>query len=106
MAFVRKNDMVLVIAGKERGKRGRVLSVFPKEGRLFVEKLNIIKRHQRPTQKQKQGGIIEKEGPIHVSNVMLVCRRCDKPTSVSYSFLEGGKKVRMCKKCGEVIDRA
>lgn len=105
MAFIRKNDTVMVIAGKEKGKKGRVLAVYPKKGRIIVEKLNIIKRHQRPTQKQKQGGIIEKEGPIHISNVMLLCGRCDKPTRVSYSILEGGKKIRMCKKCGEAIDR-
>jgi len=95
----------MVIAGKEKGKKGRVLAVYPEEGRIIVEKLNIIKRHQRPTQKQRQGGIIEREGPIHISNVMLLCGRCDRPTRVSYSVLEGGKKIRMCKRCGEAIDR-
>lgn len=105
MASIRKNDNVIVIAGKDKGKKGRVLAVHPDEARVIVEKLNIIKRHQKPTQKQKQGGIIEKEGPIHISNVMLVCARCDKPTRVSYNILETGKKIRMCKKCGEAIDR-
>lgn len=105
MASIRKNDAVMVIAGKEKGKKGRVLTVYPEKGRVIVEKLNIIKRHQKPTQKQKQGGIVEKEGSIHISNVMLLCGRCDKTTRVSYSILEGGKKIRVCKRCGEAIDR-
>lgn len=105
MASIRKNDTVMVIAGKDKGKKGRVLSVYPGEGRIIVEKLNIIKKHQRPTQKQKQGGIVEKEGPMHISNVMLLCGKCDRPTRVSIKTLEGGKKIRVCKKCGEVIDR-
>ncbi len=105
MASVRKNDTVMVIAGKDKGKKGRVLSVYPERGRVIVEKLNMIKKHQRPTQKQKQGGIIEKEGSIHISNVMLLCGRCEKLTRVSFKILEGGKKIRVCKKCGEAIDR-
>jgi large subunit ribosomal protein L24 len=105
VASIRKKDMVVVIAGKEKGKKGRILAVYPDKDRVIVEKLNIIKRHQKPTQKQKQGGIIEKEGSIHISNIMLLCGRCDKPTRVSYSILETGTKVRMCKKCGEAIDK-
>jgi len=105
LASIRKNDNIIVIAGKEKGKKGRVLAVYPDKGRVIVEKLNIIKKHQRPTQKQKQGGIVDKEAPIHVSNIMLLCGRCDKPTRVSYNILETGKRVRMCKKCGEAIDR-
>ncbi|MEK6692529.1 MAG: 50S ribosomal protein L24 [Nitrospirota bacterium] len=105
MASVRKNDSVMVITGKDKGKKGRVLSVYPERGRVIVEKLNMIKKHQKPTQKQKQGGIIEKEGSIHISNVMLLCGRCEKPTRVSFNILEGGKKIRVCKRCGEAIDR-
>ncbi|MEK6690040.1 MAG: 50S ribosomal protein L24 [Nitrospirota bacterium] len=105
LASIRKNDTVMVIAGKEKGKKGRILSVNPGKGRVIVEKLNIIKKHQRPTQKQKQGGIVEKEGSINISNIMLICGRCEKPTRVAYNILEGGKKVRVCKNCGEAIDK-
>jgi len=106
MANIKKNDTVMVIAGKEKGKKGRVFRVMPQEERLLVEKLNIVKRHTRPSATNRQGGIIEKEAPINVSNVMVVCSKCDKPTRVSHSFLEGGaKKVRVCKKCGEPMDK-
>jgi len=101
---IKKNDRVMVISGDEAGKRGRVLTVFPGEGRLLVEKLNIIKRHMKPSKKYSQGGIIEKEAPIHRSNVMLICPKCDKPTRIEVKILEGGKKVRSCKKCKEVMD--
>ncbi|MEW6410394.1 MAG: 50S ribosomal protein L24 [Nitrospirota bacterium] len=101
---IKKNDTVVVIAGKEKGKKGRVLTVFPRKERIIVEKLNIIKRHMRPTPKYKQGGIIEKEGTIHISNVMLICNKCDKPTRIGVRYLEDGEKVRVCKKCGENID--
>jgi len=102
---IKKNDTVKVISGKEKGKKGRVFKVMPDDGRVLVEKLNIIKRHTRPTAVNRQGGIIEREAPMNVSNVMLVCNKCDKPTRVSHSFLEGGKKVRVCKKCGEPMDK-
>lgn len=104
-AHVRRGDTVLVIAGKERGKRGKVLVVLPGKGRVIVEKINMIKRHQRPTQKLRQGGIIEREGPVHLSNVMVVCGKCDRPTRTRIQLLAEGKRARACKRCGEIIDR-
>lgn len=101
---VKKEDTVLVIAGKEKGKKGRVLSVLPSEEKVIIEKVNIIKRHMKPSRKYTQGGIIEKEAPIHISNVMLLCPKCNKPTRIGNRLLESGKKVRVCKKCQEVID--
>jgi large subunit ribosomal protein L24 len=105
-AHVRKGDTVMVVAGKERGKRGKVLRVIPEKSRVIVEKVNMIKRHQRPTQKLRQGGIIEREGPIHLSNVMLVDPRGDRPTRVGVRMLADGKKVRVARKSGEIIDKA
>ena len=103
---VRKNDNVLVIAGKEKGKRGKVLFVLPDRQRVVVERVNFIKRHQRPTQKVCQGGIIEREGSLHVSNVMLVCGKCDKPTRTGRQVLADGRRVRVCRRCGETLDKA
>lgn len=100
---VKKGDTVLVLAGKYKGKKGKVLAAFPKKQRVLVEGVNIVKRHTRPTPRLPQGGIIEKEAPIHASNVMLVCTKCDKPTRVAKKFLEDGRKVRVCKRCGEEI---
>ncbi|HDD43954.1 MAG TPA: 50S ribosomal protein L24 [Candidatus Desulfofervidus auxilii] len=102
---VKKNDKVMVIAGKEKGKIGRVLRVFPKTQRVIVEKVNIVKRHTPPSPTTGQGGIIEKEAPIHVSNVMIMCDKCMNPTRVGRKILEDGRKVRYCKKCGELIDK-
>ncbi len=102
---IKKNDTILVITGKEKGKKGRVLSVSPLKDQLLIEKVNIIKRHMKPTRKYTQGGIIEKEAPLHISNVMLVCPKCSKPTRIGNSLLQDGSKVRMCKKCREVIDQ-
>jgi len=101
---VKKNDLVEVIAGKERGKRGKVLRVLPEEQRLIVEKVNMIKRHTRPGGVTRQGGIVEKEGKIHLSNVMVVCHRCDGPVRVAKRVLEDGKRVRACRKCGEMLE--
>jgi large subunit ribosomal protein L24 len=100
---VRKDDFVEVIAGKDKAKRGKVLRVYPEEGRILVEKVNMIKRHMRPSRLTQQGGIIEREGKIHVSNVMLVCTRCDRPVRVGRKVLENGKKVRVCRRCGEIV---
>lgn len=100
---IRKGDSVLVITGKDAGKKGKVLAVLPKEDRVIVEGVNIMKRHSRPTRKMPQGGIVEKEAPIHASNVMLLCTKCHQPTRVARRILEDGRKVRACKKCGEVI---
>ncbi len=105
VAHVRRGDTVLVIAGKERGKRGKVLIVLPGKGRVIVEKVNMIKRHQRPTQKLRQGGIIEREGALNLANVMVVCSKCDRPTRTGIQMLAEGKKARVCKRCREIIDR-
>jgi large subunit ribosomal protein L24 len=102
---IKKNDSILVITGKEKGKRGRVLSVYPLKNSLLIEKINMIKKHMKPSRKYTQGGIIEKEAPINISNVMLVCPKCNKPTRISSTSLQGGKKVRVCKKCREVMDQ-
>ena len=101
---VRRGDTVLVISGKNRGKKGKVLRVLPAAGRVVVEGVNIVKRHQRPTRQVMQGGIIEKEAPIHISNVMLVCPRCNQPTRVARRQLEDGRRLRACKRCGEVVE--
>jgi large subunit ribosomal protein L24 len=102
---VRRGDTVAVIAGRERGKRGKVLRVLPVDGRVLVEKLNMMKKHQRPTQKLRQGGIIERESPLALSNVLVVCSRCDKASRSGIKVLGDGRKVRVCKRCGESIDR-
>jgi large subunit ribosomal protein L24 len=94
------------VAGKERGKKGKVLRVIPEKGRVVVERINMIKKHQRPTQKIRQGGIIEREGAIHLSNVMLVDPGSDKPTRVGMRALSDGKKVRVARRSGEMLDKA
>ncbi len=101
---IRKGDTVMVLSGKDRDKKGRVLVIMPKKEKLVVEGVNIVKKHQKPSRKYPQGGIIEKEFPIYISKVMLVCPKCDKPTRIGARILENGKKVRVCKKCKEVID--
>src|SRR5262249_46620053 len=98
-------DTVAVIAGRERGKRGKVLRVLPADGRVLVEKLNMMKKHQRPTQKLRQGGIIERESPLSLSNVLGVCSAADKASRSGIKVLGGGAKARVCKPCGESIDR-
>ncbi len=105
MAHVRRGDTVGVIAGKERGKRGKVLRVLQDKDRVIVEKINMVKKHQRPTPKVRQGGIIEREGPLHLSNVLLVCSRCDRPVRTGTKILGDGRKMRVCKRCGESIDK-
>jgi len=100
---VKKGDTVLVITGKDAGKKGKVVSVIPDKSRVVVEGVNIVKRHTRPTRNLPQGGILQKEAPIHSSNVMLFCTKCNSPTRVGKKFLAGGEKVRVCKKCGETI---
>lgn len=101
---VRKGDTVMVISGKDAGTKGKVLEVVTKTGRVVVEKVNIAKKHMRPTQQLPQGGIQEKEAPIASSNVMLYCEKCNKPTRVGHKEIEG-KFVRTCKHCGEVQDK-
>lgn len=100
---VKKGDTVMIVAGKHKGKKGKIVSVDPTKSRLIIEDVNIVKRHMKPTRQFPQGGIMEKEAPIHTSNVMLYCNKCNKPTRVSKKFLEDGKKVRECKHCGEIL---
>lgn len=102
---VKKGDTVLVITGKDRGKKGKVLSVNRENARVVVEGVNIVHRHTKPTQQMPQGGIVENEGSVHVSNVQLVCPRCNDATRTGKRILDDGKKVRYCKSCGEVVDR-
>lgn len=102
---VKKNDMVKVIAGKERGKTGKVLRVLPGKGRVIVESLNVVKRHTRPSQLSPEGGIVEKEAPLSLSNVMLVCESCNQPTRTGVRSLEDGTKTRFCKKCNASVDK-
>ncbi len=98
-----KNDTVKILTGKYRGKTGKVLKVFPDVNRIIVEGVNIIKKHTKPSQKNPQGGIIEKESTIHVSNVMVIDPKTNEPTRVGYKFLEDGTKVRISKKSGEML---
>ena len=101
---VKKNDLVMVTTGKDKGKTGKVLRITKKKDRLIVEKVNMVKKHVKPTQKSK-GGIMEKESSIHVSNVMIFCEKCSKPVRIGKKLLENGKKVRFCRKCAEAIDK-
>jgi large subunit ribosomal protein L24 len=101
---IKKNDKVKVVAGKDKGKIGKVLSVNREKNRLVVENINMIKRHTRPNVSNRQGGIIEREAPIDRSNVMLMCGKCVKPVRIKMQELEDGRKVRMCGKCKELID--
>ena len=103
---VKKNDNVLVTAGRDRGKRGRVLRVIPEKGRVVVEGVNFIKRHTRPNpQRNIKGGIVEREAALAASNVQLVCPECAKPTRVGRKLLDDGRRVRFCVKCKGVVDK-
>jgi large subunit ribosomal protein L24 len=103
---IRRNDNVVVITGKDRGKRGRVLKVDPAKNRLIVEGVNFIKRHTKPNpQRQVKGGVIEREASLHASNVQMVCPDCDKPTRLGRKVLGDGRKVRICRKCEGVVDK-
>lgn len=101
---IRKDDTVLVIAGKDKGKKGKVRFAYPKDERLLIDGVNFIKKHAKAIRQVRQAGIIEREAPIHVSNVMLICGKCNKPTRVGFRVLEDRKKVRVCRVCHEVID--
>jgi len=101
---IRKGDMVMVITGKEKGKTGKVLLVDRDKQKVLIEKINFVKRHQKPTQKIRQGGIIEKEAPLHISNVMYYDEKMAKPTRLGHKVLDDGKKVRFAKRSGEVIE--
>ena len=104
---IRKGDKVMVIAGKDKGVKGKVVSAAPKTGRIAVEGVAMVTKHQKSRQQGQPGGIVEKEMPIHVSNVMVVCSACAQPTRVGYKYIEADgkqKKVRFCKKCNEVME--
>jgi large subunit ribosomal protein L24 len=102
---LKKNDQVKVISGKSKGKEGKILRHIPEKGMIVVEGVNVVSRHVRPSQKNPQSGIIKQEAPINAAKVMLVCPQCGVATRVGSSFLESGKKVRVCRKCSEIIDR-
>lgn len=101
---IKKDDTVLVITGKDKGKKGKVRFAHPKDNMLLVEGVNFIKRHTRAQKQARQAGIIEREAPLPISNVMIVCPRCNKPARIGYRRLEDGRRVRVCHSCGEVID--
>ena len=103
--MIRKNDTVEVIAGADTGKRGRVLQVLPKKGRVVVVGVNFVQRHVRPSQKHPRGGRLQKELPVAISNVMLVCPRCQKPVRVRPDRSQEGRVRRICRKCGDSLDR-
>ena len=101
---IRKNDQVLVISGKDKGKKGKVRYAFPRKEQLIVEGINMIKKHAKAQATLRQAGIIEREAPLQISKVMLICTKCNRPTRVGFRFLEGRKKVRVCSYCHEVVD--
>lgn len=101
---IRKDDKVKILTGKDKGKISKVLKVIKKSNRVIVENINVVKVHQKPTQASPQGGIVEKSMPVEISNMMLMCNNCVKPTRIGVKELENGKRVRVCKKCNEQID--
>ncbi len=103
--LVKKNDKVKLLRGKDRGKRGKVLFVDKQKNRVVIEGLNIVKKTRRPDQQNQKGGIIDIEAPLHISNIMVVCPKCDKPSRLKKKSLENGKRVRICGKCGEILDK-
>jgi large subunit ribosomal protein L24 len=104
MNKIKKNDNVLVLSGKDRGKQGQVRKVLPKEGRAIVNGVNIVKKHKRPQTQQQVGGIIEMEAPLHLSNLAVVCPACGRPTRIGIKTTADDKKTRFCKKCDADID--
>ncbi|WP_053955654.1 50S ribosomal protein L24 [Inediibacterium massiliense] len=101
---IKKGDTVVVISGKDKGKKGKVLQAMPKKNRVIIEGVNMLTKHQKPNAKVQQGGIVHQEGPIHASNVMLWDAKAKAPTRVGYKILENGKKVRVSKKTGQEIE--
>ncbi|MGN0497768.1 MAG: 50S ribosomal protein L24 [Acutalibacteraceae bacterium] len=100
---VKTGDTVVVLSGKDKGKKGKVMAVSPKEDKVIVEKINMVKKHVKPRKMGEQGGIIKAEGAMYSSKVQLVCPRCNKPTRVGHKVYEDGTKARICKKCGESL---
>lgn len=103
MRKIKKNDIVYVLAGKDKGKTGKVFRVYPKKDRALVEGINYVKKHARKTKENQQGGIIQKESPLNISNLALFCKTCGKPSRIGMSVLADGSKTRYCKKCKESI---
>ena len=101
---IKRGDSVLVVAGRDRGKSGKVTRVLPESGKVVVERLNIVKRHKKPTGPQGGGGIVEKEAPLDISDVMLLCGKCNKPVRVGKKVLDDGSRVRVCRSCGEQFE--
>jgi large subunit ribosomal protein L24 len=101
---IRKNDSVMVISGKERGKTGKVLRVLPEKDALVIERVNMVKRHSKPRGAQQPGGIVEKEAAIHASNIMIMCDKCNAPVRIGHKVLGDGQKIRICRRCGEALD--
>lgn len=101
---IKKGDNVMVVSGKEKGKKGKVLLISRSTSRAIVEALNMMTHHERPSRRSPQGGIVQREAPIHVSNLMPICGKCGKPTRVGRRILEDGATVRVCKRCSEIID--
>jgi large subunit ribosomal protein L24 len=105
LARVKKNDLVMVIAGKHRKATGKVLRVLPEENRAVVERINVVKRHMKPRGPQSPGGVVEKEASIHLSNLMPMCERCNAPVRVGVRALQDGTKARVCRRCNELLDK-
>jgi large subunit ribosomal protein L24 len=103
MLKIRRDDIVLVAAGKDKGKKGKVLKVSLENNRAIVEGVNMMKKHLRRRREQDQSGIIEMEAPIHISNLMILCKHCSKPTRIAIKLLKDGSRSRICKKCGEIL---
>jgi large subunit ribosomal protein L24 len=101
---IKKNDTVMVVAGKEKGKSGKVVRVIRKKDAVVIERLNFVKRHLKAGASHGKGGIMDKEAPIHLSNIQLLCKKCNLPTRIGKKALEDGKRIRICRKCGEAID--
>jgi large subunit ribosomal protein L24 len=101
---LKKDDTVIVIAGRERGKTGKVLRVLPEENRVLIERVNMMKRHSKPRGVQQPGGLVEREASVHLSNVLPICARCNKPTRIGHRRLSDGKPQRVCKRCGEPLE--
>ena len=100
---IKKDDLVVVLSGKDKGKQGKVLAVMPKESKVIVEKVNVVSRHTKPRKQGEEGGILKKEAPIYACKVQRVCPKCGKPTRAAHKVQADGKKVRICKKCGAEI---
>lgn len=103
MSRIKKNDTVLVLAGRDKGKTGKILTVRPRGSMAIVEGVNFVKKHQRRTREDQKGGIVQKEGVIHMSNLAIFCKGCNRPTKIGFNILKDGTKTRFCKKCKEVF---